>query len=71
MPEPDEFLPPEDPLDGYEIRECDEFILAPGPAARNSDGERVPKDQAVLEGRITRILYRGLMDGERTDAWNW
>lgn len=46
-------------IDGYEIREFDEFILALGPAARDSDGKRVPKDQAVLEGQITRILYRG------------
>jgi outer membrane protein OmpA-like peptidoglycan-associated protein len=27
--------------------------------ARNEQGERVPKERAVLEGRITRILYRG------------
>ncbi len=46
-------------IDGYEIREFDEFILALGPAARNNEGKRVPKELAVLEGQITRILYRG------------
>lgn len=46
-------------IDGYEIKEFDEFILPLGPAIRNDDGVKVPKEQAVLEGRITRILYRG------------
>jgi len=46
-------------IDGYEIKEFDEFILPLGPAVRNDDGVKVPKEQAVLEGRITRILYRG------------
>jgi len=46
-------------IDGYQIKEFDEFILPLGPVATNSDGDRVPKEQAVLEGQITRILYRG------------
>ena len=46
-------------IDGYEIKEFDEFILPLGPAVRNDDGVKVPKEQAVLEGRITRVLYRG------------
>jgi OOP family OmpA-OmpF porin len=46
-------------IDGYEIQEFDEFILALGPAVRNSDGTKVPREQVVLEGQITRILYRG------------
>ncbi len=46
-------------IDGYEIREFDEFVLPLGPAVRNSDGQKVPREQTVLEGLITRILYRG------------
>ena len=46
-------------IDGYEIQEFDEFILPLGPAVRNSDGKKVPSERIVLEGLITRILYRG------------
>jgi len=46
-------------IDGYEINEFDEFILPLGPAVRDNDRGLVPKEQAVLEGQITRILYRG------------
>lgn len=46
-------------IDGYEIREFDEFILPLGPAVWNDDRIRVPREKTVLEGRITRILYRG------------
>jgi len=46
-------------IDGYEIREFDEFILPLGPAVRNDDGVKAPREMAVLEGQITRILYRG------------
>ena len=46
-------------IDGYEIREFDEYALALGPAARNEDGARVAKERVILEGRITRIIYRG------------
>jgi outer membrane protein OmpA-like peptidoglycan-associated protein len=46
-------------IDGYEVSDFDEYILALGPVAINEQGERVPKERAVLEGRITRILYRG------------
>jgi hypothetical protein len=46
-------------IDGYEIKEFDEFILPLGPAVRNNDGLKVPREQVVLEGQITRILYRG------------
>ncbi len=52
-------------IDGYEVSDFDEYILALGPVARNEQGERVPKERAVLEGRITRILYRG-PDGRST-----
>lgn len=46
-------------IDGYEIQEFDEFILPLGPAVRNGDGDKVLAEQAVLEGQITRIIYRG------------
>jgi OOP family OmpA-OmpF porin len=47
-------------IDGYEVKEFDEYRLALGPAVWNEDGsEKIPKEQAALEGQITRILYRG------------
>ena len=46
-------------IDGYEIREYDEFVLPLGPAAWSDDGVKVPREKAVLEGQVTRILYRG------------
>ncbi len=52
-------------IDGYEVKDFDEYVLALGPVARDEQGERVPKERAVLEGRITRILYRG-PDGRST-----
>ena len=45
-------------IDGYEIKEFDEFILPLGPIVRK-EGKLVADEQAVLEGQITRILYRG------------
>lgn len=45
-------------IDGYEINEFDEFILPLGPAVWDNDKGLVPKEQAALEGQITRILYR-------------
>lgn len=46
-------------IDGYEVKEYDQFILPLGPAVWNESGVKVPREQAVLEGQITRILYRG------------
>ena len=46
-------------IDGYEIQEFDEFILPLGPAVWNDEGVKAPREKAVLEGQITRILYRG------------
>ena len=46
-------------IDGYEIREWDEYRLPLGPAVWNEERVRVPETSSVLEGRITRILYRG------------
>ncbi|HEY5645492.1 MAG TPA: DUF4892 domain-containing protein [Pseudomonadales bacterium] len=52
-------------IDGYEIKDYDSFCLPLGPVVRSADGERVAEVQADLEGRITRILYRG-PDGRST-----
>ena len=46
-------------IDGYEVLEFDEFVLPVGPAIRDGEGNRVPSEKEVLEGKITRILYRG------------
>jgi outer membrane protein OmpA-like peptidoglycan-associated protein len=46
-------------IDGYEIREWDEFRLPLGPAVWNEERVRVPETYSMLEGQITRILYRG------------
>ena len=47
-------------IDGYGVEEFDEYRLALGPAVWSTDGsEKIPKDQKMLAGRITRILYRG------------
>jgi len=46
-------------IDGYEIKDFDEFDLPLGPAVVNSEGDKAPEDSARLEGLITRILYRG------------
>ena len=46
-------------IDGYEVKDYDSFRLPLGPAVWNDDRVRVPSQQSDLEGRITRILYRG------------
>jgi len=46
-------------IDGYEVKDFDEFVLPLGPAVWNDAREKVAEQQEVLEGRITRILYRG------------
>jgi outer membrane protein OmpA-like peptidoglycan-associated protein len=46
-------------IDGYEVKDFDEYALPLGPAVKDASGERVPSKKEVLEGKITRILYRG------------
>ncbi len=46
-------------IDGYEVRDFDEYTLPLGPAVKDAAGRRVPSKKETLEGRITRILYRG------------
>lgn len=49
-------------LDGYEVREFDDIDLPVGPVIKDESGNRVPKEKKRLEGRITRIVYRGPED---------
>lgn len=46
-------------IDGYEVRDFDSYTLPLGPAVKDPSGRRVPSKKEVLEGKITRILYRG------------
>lgn len=46
-------------IDGYEVQGFDDFRLPVGPMARGADGTRSPSETKTLEGKITRILYRG------------
>ena len=46
-------------IDGYEVKDFDEYTLPLGPAVKDAAGWRVPSKKETLEGRITRILYRG------------
>ena len=46
-------------IDGYEVKDFDEYTLPLGPAVKDAAGRRVPSKKETLEGRITRILYRG------------
>lgn len=54
-------------IDGMEVREWDEFVLPLGPAVWNEQQVRAPKEQVVLEGMNTRILYRGPGDKSTLD----
>jgi hypothetical protein len=46
-------------IDGYEAHGFSSFDLPLGPAVKDEHGNRVPAKKETLEGRITRILYRG------------
>jgi outer membrane protein OmpA-like peptidoglycan-associated protein len=45
-------------IDGYEVKDFASYTLPLGPAVLQGD-QRVPTEKEILEGRITRILYRG------------
>jgi len=45
-------------IDGYEVKDFASYTLPLGPAVLEND-QRVPTEKAILEGKITRILYRG------------
>jgi len=46
-------------IDGYEIQDFNEFVLPVGPAIRDAEGNRIPSEKEILEGKISRILYLG------------
>lgn len=46
-------------IDGYEIQAFNEFVLPVGPAIQDEEGNRVPSEKEILEGKISRILYLG------------
>ena len=47
-------------IDGYEVKDFDEYTLPLGPAVQDeTTRQRVPSKKETLEGKITRILYRG------------
>ena len=46
-------------IDGYEVHEFNEFVLPLGAAIKDPEGNRVPSKKELLEGKITRIIYRG------------
>lgn len=46
-------------IDGYEVKDFASYTLPVGPAVLDDAGNRAPSEKVVLEGKITRILYRG------------
>jgi OOP family OmpA-OmpF porin len=46
-------------IDGQEVLNFDNYTLPVGPAVKDSEGKRVPSEKIMLEGKITRTLYRG------------
>ena len=46
-------------IDAQQVLDFDSYTLPLGPAVQNSEGQRVPSEKAVLEGKVTRTLYRG------------
>jgi len=48
-------------IDGQEVLNFDSYTLPVGPAVKDGS-ERVPSEKIMLEGKITRTLYRGPKD---------
>jgi OOP family OmpA-OmpF porin len=46
-------------IDGYEVHDFSDYDLPLGAAIKDDAGNRVPSEKESLEGRVTRILYRG------------
>ncbi len=46
-------------IDGYEVKDFASYTLPLGAAVQDASGARIPAEKADLEGKITRILYRG------------
>jgi len=46
-------------IDGQQVLDFDSYTLPVGPVVQNSQSQRVPSEKILLEGKITRTLYRG------------
>ena len=46
-------------IDGYEVKDFSDYTLPLGPAVKDADGQPAASKKEILEGKITRILYRG------------
>ena len=46
-------------IDGQEVLEFTDYTLPIGPAVRDAEGQPVPSEKVLLEGKVTRTLYRG------------
>ena len=46
-------------IDGQDVLEFTDYTLPVGPAVQDADGRRVPSEKVLLEGKVTRTLYRG------------
>lgn len=46
-------------IDGYEVHEFTDYDLPLGPAVQDAEGNRVASAKQALEGRLTRVFYRG------------
>ena len=46
-------------IDGQQVINFDSYTLPLGPAVKNSEGQRGPSEKVLLQGKITRTLYRG------------
>jgi OOP family OmpA-OmpF porin len=46
-------------IDGYEVKDFTTYTLPLGPAVQDASGERSAAESVTLEGKVTRVLYRG------------
>ena len=46
-------------IDGQAVHDFTGYTLPVGPYVKDAEGNRVPSEKLVLEGRVTRTLYRG------------
>ncbi|MHC4146739.1 MAG: OmpA family protein [Planctomycetota bacterium] len=46
-------------IDGQEVLDFTDYTLPVGPAVKDAKGQPVPSEKILLEGKVTRTLYRG------------
>jgi outer membrane protein OmpA-like peptidoglycan-associated protein len=46
-------------IDGQEVLDFTDYTLPVGPAVKDAEGQPVPSEKVLLEGKVTRTLYRG------------